>query len=83
LKNAGAALLTWDDFQAFVSSAQTGAGLSMVDGIFLALPIKLTLDWTNLSLRFATEFATQAHVWRSLGARLRLGQLHKSLIDKN
>jgi len=27
------------------------------------------------------EFATDAHVWRSVGARLRLGQLHKSLID--
>jgi len=37
--------------------------------------------WINLSLRFATEFATDAHVWRSVGARLRLGQLHKSLFD--
>jgi len=46
------------------------------------LSTKLTLEWTNLSLRFATEFATGAHVWRSVGARLRLGQLHKSLIDK-
>jgi len=71
------------DFQVFVSSAQTGAGLSIVDGIFFALPIKLTLVWTNLNLRFATEFATEAHVWRSVGARLRLGQLHKSLIDKH
>ncbi len=38
--------------------------------------------WINLSLRFATEFATEAHVWRSVGARLRLGQLHKSLFYK-
>jgi len=53
-----------------------------VDGIFVALPIKLTSEWTNLSLRFATEFATQAHVWRSVGARSHLGQLHKSFIDK-
>jgi len=55
---------------------------SIADGVFLALPIELTLVWTNLSLRFATEFATEAHVWRSVGARLHLGQLHKSLIDK-
>jgi len=52
-----------------------------VDSIFFALPIKLTLVWTNLSLRFATEFATQAHVWRSVGARLHLGQPHKFLFD--
>ena len=38
--------------------------------------------WINLGLRFATEFATDAHVWRSVSARLRLGQLHKSLIGK-
>jgi hypothetical protein len=38
--------------------------------------------WINPSLRFATEFATAAHVWRSVGARLRLGQLHKSLFHK-
>jgi hypothetical protein len=41
------------------------------------------LDWTNLSLRFAKVFATEAHVWRSVGARLHLGQLHKSLLDKH
>jgi hypothetical protein len=46
------------------------------------MSMKLTLDWTNLSLRFATEFATEAHVWRSVGARLHLGQLHKYLFDK-
>ncbi len=39
--------------------------------------------WINPSLRFATEFATQAHVWRSVGARLHLGQLHKLLFDKH
>jgi len=57
-------------------------GSSTVDVIFFALPVKLNLLWTNLSLRIATESATQAHVWRSVGARLHLGQLHKSLIDK-
>jgi hypothetical protein len=37
----------------------------------------------NLSLRSATEFATGAHVWRSVGSRLRLGQLHKPLFYKH
>ena len=45
--------------------------------------MKLTWDWTNLSLQFATEFAPDAHVWRSVGARLHLGQLYKSLLDKH
>ncbi|MFC1794633.1 hypothetical protein ACFL3Q_13715 [Planctomycetota bacterium] len=50
---------------------------------FFNNPNPACITWTNLSLRFATEFATVAHVWRSVGARLHLGQLHKSFIDKH
>ena len=45
--------------------------------------MKRTLVWINLSLRFATKSATRAHVRRSVGARLHLGQLHKLLFDKH
>ena len=52
-------------------------------GILFALLMKLNLLRTNLSLRSATEFATEAHVWRTVGSRLHLGQPHKSLFDKH
>jgi len=57
--------------------------LGMLISDYVQVPYQVVLDWINLSLRFATEFATDAHAWRSVGARLRLGQLHKSLFDKH
>lgn len=40
-------------------------------------------NWVNPSHRFATVFATDMHVWATVGLRLRLGQHHKSLFDKH
>lgn len=39
--------------------------------------------WTNLSPLLATESATEAHFWRSVGDWSHFGQLHKSLYDKH
>jgi len=45
--------------------------------------VHVRLFWINPNHRFATAFATDLHVQASVTLRLRFGQHHKSLFDKN